>query len=406
MSSGTGMMGCEHLQNLLALPGATVRAVSDPDAGSRVAAAALVDPDVAILENHRDLLAVGDIDAVIVASPNHTHRAVLDDLWAGGWHLFIEKPLCTTTEDCLEVRRRATDHEGLVWVGLEYRYMPAVARLLQQVRAGDTGRVHMVSIREHRFPFLTKVGDWNRFSRNTGGTLVEKCCHFFDLMNLTLGERPNRVFASGAQDVNHLDERYDGETPDILDNAYVIVDYPSGARALLDLCMFAEGSRWEQELTVVGDVGKLEANLPGFMEVSRGRAGGAGHRQPGARVAGVGPVRRRRPRGPPPGWAPRRQLPRARPLLRRDPVRGPGGGERRRRALVGGDGRRRPPFDRRGTTRRTGRARAQLTRSQTIGPLPVAGQGETPCDQFATSGPWSRWGSTSCPNRRHSSRCG
>ncbi len=267
---GTGMMGCEHIQNLLALPGATVGAVSDPDAGSRAAAAALVGPDVAVLEDHRDLLAVGDLDAVIVASPNHTHRAVLDDLWAGGRHLFIEKPLCTTIEDCLEVRRRADDHDGLVWVGLEYRYMPAVARLLQQVRAGETGRVHMVSIREHRFPFLTKVGDWNRFSRNTGGTLVEKCCHFFDLMNLTLGERPNRVFASGAQDVNHLDERYDGETPDILDNAYVIVDYPSGARALLDLCMFAEGSRWEQELTVVGDAGKLEANLPGFMEVSRG----------------------------------------------------------------------------------------------------------------------------------------
>ncbi len=90
-------------------------------------------------------------------------------------------------------------------------------------------------------------------------------------MNVVLGERPTRVMASGAQDVNHLDERYDDEAPDILDNAYVIVDYPSGARALLDLCMFAEGSRWEQELTVVGDGGKLEAKVPGFMEVSRGR---------------------------------------------------------------------------------------------------------------------------------------
>ncbi|MBK7593077.1 MAG: hypothetical protein IPI27_17940 [Betaproteobacteria bacterium] len=51
------------------------------------------------------------------------------------------------------------------------------------------------------------------------------------------------MYASGGQSVNHLDERYDGRTPDILDNAYVIVDYPGGARALLDLCMFAEGSR-------------------------------------------------------------------------------------------------------------------------------------------------------------------
>jgi predicted dehydrogenase len=158
-----------------------------------------------------------------------------------------------------------------VWVGLEYRYLPAVDQLVELVRAGEAGRVRMVAVREHRYPFLDKVGSWNRFSRNTGGTLVEKCCHFFDLMNVVLGERPDRVLASGAQDVNHLDERYDGEVPDVLDNAYVILDYPSGARALLDLCMFAEGSRWEQELTVVGDGGKLEANVPGFMEVSRGR---------------------------------------------------------------------------------------------------------------------------------------
>jgi predicted dehydrogenase len=140
--------------------------------------------------------------------------------------------------------------------------MPPIARLTREVRAGVVGRVRMVHLREHRFPFLPKVGDWNRFSRNTGGTLVEKCCHFFDLMAHIVGERPERVVASGAQDVNHLDERYDGEVPDILDNAYVIVEFPGGARGLLDLCMFAEGSVHQEEVVVVGDVGKVEAFLP------------------------------------------------------------------------------------------------------------------------------------------------
>ncbi len=45
--------------------------------------------------------------------------------------------------------------------------------------------------------------------------------------------------------------------PDILDNAYVVVDYENGARGMLDLCMFAEGSRNEQEICVVGDIGKV-----------------------------------------------------------------------------------------------------------------------------------------------------
>ncbi|MCB1260272.1 MAG: hypothetical protein KDB33_07790, partial [Acidimicrobiales bacterium] len=49
-------------------------------------------------------------------------------------------------------------------------------------------------------------------------------------------------------------------------------DYPSGRRALLDLCMFAEGSRFEKELVATGDAGKVEVFLPGFMEVARGRS--------------------------------------------------------------------------------------------------------------------------------------
>ncbi len=67
------------------------------------------------------------------------------------------------------------------------------------------------------------------------------------------------MVASGGQAVNHLDERYDGATPDILDHAYVVVEYDGGARAMLDLCMFAEASKNEQELCVVGDDGRVEA---------------------------------------------------------------------------------------------------------------------------------------------------
>jgi len=99
----------------------------------------------------------------------------------------------------------------LVQVGLEYRYIPAVAELLSQVKQNVIGGVRMVAIREHRFPFLVKVNNWNRFNKNTGGTLVEKCCHFFDLMTLIANSTPVRVMASGAQSLNHLNERYEGK---------------------------------------------------------------------------------------------------------------------------------------------------------------------------------------------------
>ncbi len=267
---GSGMMGIEHMLNLAAVDGATVTAIADPAAASRQLALAFAGPDSATpagsaiveFEDHRQLLVSGLCDAVVVATPNFTHVDVLVDVLAAGTNVLVEKPLCTTVADCRRVMAAAEGHPGLVWVGLEYRYMPPVARFIEHVRAGDVGRVRMLAIREHRFPFLEKVGNWNRFNRNTGGTLVEKCCHFFDLMAHVLEARPVRVQASGGQDVNHLDERYGGESPDILDNAFVIVDFENGARALLDLCMFAEGSEHQEELSAVGELGKVEAFLP------------------------------------------------------------------------------------------------------------------------------------------------
>lgn len=269
---GTGMMGWEHMRNLALIPEARVTAVADPDPGSRDVARATV-PEATVFDDYRALLREASLDAVVVASPNHTHTAVLRDVFATELHVLVEKPLCTTLDDCHWLLEQAPRHRGLVWVGLEYRFVPTITRLIEVVRGGAIGRLRMLAIREHRFPFLVKVGNWNRFAHNTGGTLVEKCCHFFDLMHLLTQQRPRRVYASGAQDVNHLDERYDGATPDILDNAYAVVDFDGGARALLDLCMFAENSTNEMELAATGDLGKAEAFVPAHRLVLSRRNG-------------------------------------------------------------------------------------------------------------------------------------
>jgi len=258
---GTGMMGQEHIVNVTGIPNAEVVAVADPVPQSVTEALALA-PEADGYADYQDLLDRDDVDVVVLASPNYTHIDILGDMIDSGKHLLVEKPLCTTVDDCQRVIEQAKGATQQIMVALEYRYMPPVARLVEEVRNGSVGTAKMVAMREHRFPFLPKVGDWNRFSRNTGGTLVEKCCHFFDLMNLILEERPYRVMASGAQDVNHLNEEYNGERPDILDNAFVILDYPSGARASLDLCMFAEATHNQEEVSVIGDKGKVEALIP------------------------------------------------------------------------------------------------------------------------------------------------
>lgn len=259
---GGGDMGREHVRNIGLLDGAAVTAVADPHEPSLSAACRLAGRNVSAYSDYRRLLAEAPIDAVVIATPNHTHTEVLGHTLRTGKAILVEKPLCTTVEDCRRMEAAARRSGSLVWVGMEYRYMPPVTRLVEAVRGGAVGRLRMLHVREHRRPFLVKVGDWNRFACNTGGTMVEKCCHFFDLMRLIAGDEPVRLYGSGAQDVNHLDERYDGRVPDILDNAFVIVDFAGGCRAVLDLCMFGEASPAEEEIVATGDAGRAACTIP------------------------------------------------------------------------------------------------------------------------------------------------
>lgn len=284
---GCGSMGREHIENLKALPGAQVTAIADPYPESKAAAQALLNNDVRVFDHHQDLLDSGLCDAVVIATPNFTHIEIMRAALQTDLHIMVEKPLVTRIEDGLELIERAKTRKGLVWVAQEYRYMPPVAEMIRMAHAGAVGRMHQVAIREHREPFYPKVGNWNRFNSNTGGTLVEKCCHYFNLMDLILREHPVRVFASGDQRVNHLNEAYAGRRPDILDSAYVIVEYPSGARAMLDLCMFAENSVDNEHVVIVGDEGKLESLLPS-LTLRHGRREDWGTREAWGQPSGTG----------------------------------------------------------------------------------------------------------------------
>jgi len=203
------------------------------------------------------------IDAIVISSPNYLHVSQLEAIAARREvPILCEKPLYTDEKDAGRLLSFSKSYRAPVWVAMEYRYMPPIAALIAEADT-VTGGVRMLSLREHRIAFLKKYGDWNRFNANTGGTLVEKCCHFFDLMRLITRSEPVRVMASAGQMVNHKEEVYDGRQPDIWDSGYVIFDFENGARAMLELCMFADGTRWNEEICCVGPAGKIEARLPG-----------------------------------------------------------------------------------------------------------------------------------------------
>ena len=259
---GCGMMGREHIRNIQLLDQTAVTTIFEPDEQMR-AEAKILAPDAVFASSLEEVVRSEDVDCLVVASPNHLHKAQLDQIQnIAAKPLLMEKPLFTNPADRPHLLEMKNSYAAPIWVGMEYRYMPPVARLLDEMEE-VTGGLKMVTIREHRFPFLQKVGDWNRFNRNSGGTFVEKCCHFFDLMRLMTNSEAVSVMASAGQAVNHLDERYDGQTPDIWDHGYVIVNFENGIRAMLELCMFAEASQFQEEISVVGPAGKIEAKVPG-----------------------------------------------------------------------------------------------------------------------------------------------
>jgi len=259
---GCGMMGQEHIRNILLLDNCRVHAIHEPDATMRTVAAKLV-PDAVFHQSLADLVCDPDLDCLVIVSPNFMHTQQLKqiaDLRA--LPILVEKPVSTSPDDESFIKELQETYAAPIWVAMEYRYMPPLARFIDMCE-DVTGGVRMLTIREHRFAFLEKVNDWNRLNKYSGGTLVEKCCHYFDLMRLVLHSEPTRVMASGAQMVNHLDEVYDGERSDIWDAAYAIFDFENGAKSMLELSMFAEGSEFQEHITAVGPKGKIECLIPG-----------------------------------------------------------------------------------------------------------------------------------------------
>ena len=83
---------------------------------------------------------------LVIVSPNHTHVDVLRDALGSGLPILVEKPLCTTVEDCDRVIEQAAGRRAPVWVAMEYRYMPPIQTFLDELDRA-TGGVTMLRTR-------------------------------------------------------------------------------------------------------------------------------------------------------------------------------------------------------------------------------------------------------------------
>ncbi len=259
---GTGANGQEHIRITHLEGRAGVHGIYDPNPRSieraKVAHEKFSDDELVIYDTLEAACEDPEVDGLIISTPNYTHIDVIRVAAKSGKHILLEKPMATTLPDAYEIMRMAQEYEAVLQIGLQYRYKAMYHEAIHEALERNTvGDIKIISILKHRIPFLDKVNQWNKFSKYSGGTLVEKCCHYFDILNLFAGARPVSVYATGSTAVNFVDFEYEGEKSDILDNAFVLINYENGVRARFDLCMFSP--MFYEELIVCGDEGRLRS---------------------------------------------------------------------------------------------------------------------------------------------------
>tara|TARA_B110000037_G_scaffold20146_1_gene21619 strand:+ start:476 stop:1687 length:1212 start_codon:yes stop_codon:yes gene_type:complete len=260
---GAGTIGQEHMYVATLLGRARVHGIYDSQVQSMDSAEKnFKDYSDQSLIRYADLASAcsdPEVDALMICTPNYTHADVLKVAMRSGKPIFLEKPMATTLVDADAIVKANDAYPSFIQIGLQYRYKAQYIEAFHEVQQRTSvGVVKTISMSEYRPPFLDKVGQWNKFNQYSGGTLVEKCCHYFDLINLLADAMPVRVYASGGQAVNFLDFQKDGVPADIDDHAFVIIDYANGVRANFTLNMFCHD--FTEELVITGDRGRLVAN--------------------------------------------------------------------------------------------------------------------------------------------------
>jgi predicted dehydrogenase len=140
-------------------------------------------------------------DAVIVTSPDHTHADYIVRALQHGCDVLTEKPLTVDAESCRRIfaARRASGRS--VRVGFNYRYSPARTLAKQVLMSGVIGPVAAVNFEwrldtHHGADYFRR---WHRNKRNSGGLLVHKATHHFDLINWWLASTAREVRAEGRR---------------------------------------------------------------------------------------------------------------------------------------------------------------------------------------------------------------
>jgi predicted dehydrogenase len=141
-----------------------------------------------------------NIDRVVVTTPDYTHADYIVEALRAGADVVVEKPLTIDAEGCRRITKAVKETGRNVVVTFNYRYSPRNSALKEIIQSGVIGKVTSIDFSwvldtVHGADYFRR---WHREKKNSGGLLIHKASHHFDLVNWWIDDVPERVFASGG----------------------------------------------------------------------------------------------------------------------------------------------------------------------------------------------------------------
>jgi len=220
---GCGVMGRSLANQLRTIEQAELTAACD--AVENVAKAFAEEFGVWVTTNLDELLRRDDIDAVLIATPAYLHAEQTIAAARAGKHVFCEKPMALTVEDCDRMIEACRENNVNLMIGQVLRYFPTHAKVKEIVEDGELGQLLCLTIHRLGGGFSgVWAKDWRKSKALSGGMLMEVNIHELDYLRWVGGEVES-VFAMG-ENFLHTDCDY----PDCV---LVTLKFRNGALGML-----------------------------------------------------------------------------------------------------------------------------------------------------------------------------
>ena len=195
----------------------------------------------------RYIISRGDIDAVLIATPNYTHKDIAVEAARAGKHIFLEKPIALSVRDGLEIVREAERAGVKLMIGHCLRFWPEYVKVREAVISNAIGEPRIV--RAYRLSSFPTWAGWHRFKDLSGGVVIDLMIHDLDFLRWCLGE-VDEVFGYTA--------KFSETSIDNMDHAMSILRFKGGAIAYVEASWsFSRSFPFTTYLEVAGTKGLL-----------------------------------------------------------------------------------------------------------------------------------------------------